>query len=165
MDKGKGKVDSESLANGEFHVAFPLPQSVQDEIAARVGTLMTEGDIRRLRVRSSEKMREEIRNAVKSEIMKFGLFNEIKASMADIVKAEIAVQFEKITKDGAIEKQIRAMFQEMIEAAAGKRATGSTGSDKSLSIMMEQMMGEEVKKFVADKMIIRCIRNENEGSF
>ena len=155
MNKLKAAVgmSDEALQTGMMQMMIELPQSVQDEIKERIGTLLTEDDIRRLRLQSAEKMREQIRHAVKGVMMEQGLLQEVRLAIMTIVREEIAESMKLALKDANIDAKVRQMCEQMVNAAGTKAGNDKNGLDS----MINQVMMEQVKDFVAKRMVINCV--------
>lgn len=160
MSKMTTKLTGDELMSGSLVLNMELPDSVRKEIAERVGVLLGEGEIRKLRLQSAEKMREEIRQATKKVMLEEGLYAEIKMNVGVLIESEIKSQvLKKLEGTGdLLESHIRKVFKEIISNAVGN-PKGPVSGDK-LGLMMEKIVTEEVRKFVAEQLIIRFVPKE-----
>ena len=143
----------DAIHTGAMKAVIELPDSVMAQISVLIGTVLTEDDLRRVRLQSAEKMREQIRHAVKGVMMEQGLLQEVRLAIMTLVRDEIAESMKLALKDANIDARVRLMCEQMINEAGNK-----AGKDKDgLNSMINEAMMEQVREFVAKRMVINCV--------
>lgn len=153
---GETHISTDTLLTGITPVNFELPKEIQDEINKRVGALLSDTEIRKLRVQSAEKMREQIRWAVKEHIVANHIGTLVREQamllVGQMVEKTVISHMEKLD----MPKLMGELIQKKIEQTISMRPN-KDGSDAGLAAMVEAEVQKQVSKFVSENMVLRFI--------
>lgn len=153
---GDTHISTDTLLTGAMSVNFELPKEIQDEINQRVGVLLSDAEIRKLRVQSAEKMREQIRWAVKEHIVANHINTLVREQamllVGQMVEKTVISHMEKLD----MPKLMGELIQKKIEQTIAMRPN-KDGSDAGLAAMVEAEVQKQVSKFVQENMILRFV--------
>ena len=153
---GETHISTETLLTGVMPVNFELPKEVQDEINKRVGALLSDTEIRKLRVQSAEKMREQIRWAVKEHIVANHINTLVREQamllVAQMVEKTVIGHMEKLDMPKLMEELIQKKIEQVVSMRPNK-----DGSDAGIAAMVEAEVAKQVNQFVTERMILRFV--------
>lgn len=153
---GDTHISTDTLLTGAMSVNFELPKEIQDEINQLVGVLLSDAEIRKLRVQSAEKMREQIRWAVKEHIVANHIGTLVREQamllVGQMVEKVVISHMEKLD----MPKLMEELIQKKIEQAVALRPN-KDGSDAGIAAMVEAEVSKQVKQFVSERMILRFV--------
>lgn len=154
---GETQISTETLLTGLLPVSFELPKEIQDAIVERVGALLTEDDIRKLRLQSAEKMREQIRWAVKEHIMKEHIGTLVREAATIAVRKAAQKAVDDEVKKIDLPKMLTELIRIQIENAAGARGKTADGNDAPMAAALQKVVLEQLQEFVKDRMVLRFV--------
>lgn len=115
---------------------------------------MTEDEWKRREgLKAAAFLREEIRNAVKKEMVDNNLLANIKEQASEIVRTEITKIAEDLLKGRAMREQIDEAIRHQIALALG----GTENVKKLATQYMTDRIRDEAVKFVKDRIIIKVL--------
>lgn len=161
---GETHISADTLLTGLMPVTFELPKEIQEEINQRVGVLLSDTEIRKLRVQSAEKMREQIRWAVKEHIVANHINTLVREQammlVGQMVEKTVVAHMEKLD----MPKLLGDLIQKKIEQTISMRPN-KDGSDAGLAAMVEAEVQKQVSQFVSENMILRFVDKSKEGAW
>lgn len=153
---GETHISTDTLLTGVMPVNFELPKEIQEEINKRVGALLSDTEIRKLRVQSAEKMREQIRWAVKEHIVANHINTLVREQamllVAQMVEKTVVSHMEKLNMPKLMEELIQKKIEQVVSMRPNK-----DGSDAGIAAMVEAEVAKQVQQFVSERMILRFV--------
>ena len=153
---GESHISTDTLLTGLMPVTFELPKEIQEEINQRIGELLSDKEIRKLRVQSAEKMREQIRWAVKEHVVNNHIGTLVREQamllVGQMVEKAVVAHMEKLD----MPKLLGELIQKKIEQTMSMRPN-KDGSDAGIAAMVEAEVAKQVQQFVSERMILRFV--------